>query len=455
MCGGTMKKLRKFNAGMALGSLTAAIALFAGAPGAVAQQATGDQAVSGQAAPGGGSFPGSFLVPGTNTSIKIGGFAKGVLIYDMDAPPGASSNPDVTVTSAIPLEGSAAHQLHGALRMHARQSNINVDVRTPTSYGELDTFILLDFFGQNVAQAQNGANTQNARLVLAYGTLGPLLVGQTLSLWYDGDALAETVDPTPTIGVMNGLTNRQPQIRYTYAGPNGISLALSIENPENEGVAQAGGAFATGTIGGGSGAIDRIPDFILRARWDQSWGHIAATGIVRDMRLVAVGAPRVSETGYGGELTGHLNTFGKDTLKGQFLIGKGLGHYMSNFGNSAGMQISTLAATPGVAAVEGLANSWGANIGYTHWWTNELRSSVTGGYERNQNQTGILTLPVVQNGLEKRHYGALVNLIWSPVPQVDLGIEYEWAKRQVQSAAGGVSDHGFLQRIETEAVFKF
>ena len=26
-----------------------------------------------QRAPGGGSFPGSFLVPGTNTSIKIGG----------------------------------------------------------------------------------------------------------------------------------------------------------------------------------------------------------------------------------------------------------------------------------------------------------------------------------------------------------------------------------------------
>src|SRR6185312_13702920 len=173
MCGGTMKKLSKFNAGMALGSLTAAVALLAGAPGAVAQQATGDQAVSGQAAPGGGSFPGSFLVPGTNTSIKIGGFAKGVLIYDLGK---TTSEPDVTVVQGIPLSGSA--NPHGGLRMHARQSNINVDVRTPTSYGELDTFILLDFFGQNVAANESGANTQNARLVLAYGTLGPLLVGQ-------------------------------------------------------------------------------------------------------------------------------------------------------------------------------------------------------------------------------------------------------------------------------------
>ncbi len=44
---------------------TSAVALRAGMPDAGAP-----------AAPAGGSFPGSFLVPGTNTSIKIGGFIK-------------------------------------------------------------------------------------------------------------------------------------------------------------------------------------------------------------------------------------------------------------------------------------------------------------------------------------------------------------------------------------------
>jgi len=70
-----MKKVSKINIGMSLGSLTAVVAIVAGTPIAHADQAQGtnDSSESGQAAPGGGSFPGSFLVPGTNTSIKIGG----------------------------------------------------------------------------------------------------------------------------------------------------------------------------------------------------------------------------------------------------------------------------------------------------------------------------------------------------------------------------------------------
>src|SRR6185437_7153114 len=128
-CGGKMKKVRKFNAAVALGSLTAAVALLAGAP-----------AASAQTAPGGGSFPGSFLVPGTNTSIKIGGYAKIVGIYDIKGVPAAAANvgnPDVEVPAAIPLSGSGAAGAHGALRFHARQSNINLDSRTPTAYGDL------------------------------------------------------------------------------------------------------------------------------------------------------------------------------------------------------------------------------------------------------------------------------------------------------------------------------
>src|SRR5712692_4077734 len=113
-CGGKMTKTRKMSAVTALGSLTAAVALLAGSPDAGAQPAQA----------GGGSFPGSFLVPGTNTSIKIGGFVKIVGIYDLDA-----RNGDTIATDTIPMPTSTSttHGLHGATRIHARQSNINVD----------------------------------------------------------------------------------------------------------------------------------------------------------------------------------------------------------------------------------------------------------------------------------------------------------------------------------------
>jgi hypothetical protein len=450
-----MKKVSKFNVGMALGSLTAAVALLAGAPAASAQTAPGssDTSVAGQAAPGGGSFPGSFLVPGTNTSIKIGGFAKVVGIYDFSAN-GQGPDGNVVVPGAIPLNG-AAKQPHGNVRLHAKQSNVNFDARTPTSYGELETFILIDFFGQTPTNTFGGSNTQNARLVLAYGTLGPLLGGQALSLFFDGDALGETVDPTASVGINNGLTNRQPQIRYTYAGPGGFSLAGSIEQPNWEGIDNGLGAVQA-SVTGGALTTQRYPDFLLKGRLDQGWGHAALAFVIHDQKALTNGAaiPRnIDNTGWGINLTGHLNTFGKDTLRGGFMYGKALGHYLSDFGIVAGFESNTLA----VGAPNTAPTSYGANVSYTHWWTDSLRSTLMGGYSHLDVNTGILTLAAIQNAVDKTHIGGTINLVWSPVPQVDLGIEYTRIHRIVAgpNPAFGVGSEGSMNRAEIETVFKF
>ena len=449
-----MKKLSKFNVGMVLGSLTAAVALLAGVPAASAQTAPGssDASEAGQAAPGGGSFPGSFLVPGTNTSIKVGGFAKVVGIYDFSAN-GQGADGNVVVPGAIPLQG-AAKQPHGNIRLHAKQSNVNFDARTPTSYGELETFILLDFFGQNTSNTFANSNTQNARLVLAYGTLGPLLGGQALSLWFDGDALGETVDPTASVGINNGLTNRQPQIRYTYAGAGGLSFAGSIEQPNWEGLDNGLGGLSASAAN--ATIAQRYPDFIVKGRLDQAWGHVALGFVVHDQQVLQ-NAPSVSRnidnTGWGLNLTGHLNTFGKDTLRGGFMYGDALGHYLSDMGTVAGFESNTLAAgAPNVAP-----STYGANISYTHWWTDSLRSTGMFGYSHIDVDTSIITLAAVQNALDKDHLGGTINLVWSPVPQVDLGIEYTRIHRVVAgpNPAAGIGSEGTMNRAEVETVFKF
>ena len=472
-----MKKVRNYNAAMALGSLTAAVALLAGVPVASAQTAPGasdNTTVSGQAAaPGGGSFPGSFLVPGTNTSIKIGGFAKLAYIFDASGPPqngiGGTAPPsraDTIGYQNIPLEGQPAHSLHGSTRFTARQSNVNFDVRTPTAWGELDTFILIDFFGrENVAISAsafaNNGNPDTARLVLAYGTLGPLAGGQMLDLWFDGDSLPEVVDPTATAGVMNGNSNRQPQIRYTYAGAGGLSAAVAIEQPASEGAAGIGGPFATNNIGG----IERIPDVVARGRLDQAWGHGAVTALYRpDIRVTAPGLAHATKQGYGIEFSGHLNTIGKDTLRGQAMVGRGLGHYLTDFIDTGGLQANTLTGTTTTGAGEAIdvPLGWGANVSYTHWWTNELRSSIDAGYAY-LHVTSAFTAGLTAGqraaalaGLDKRHYNFDLNLIWSPVPQVDLGIEYDYGSRQTNFALlGGNSSKGELNRIEAMTVFKF
>jgi len=462
---GTMKHSSKFNAAMALGSLTAAVALLAGAPAANAQQAPAgmDTSVAGQtAAPGGGSFPGSFLVPGTNTSLKVGGFAKLAVIYDTSSP--GSSSPDVVAPGGIPLRNTAAGQFHNTWRLQAKQSNFAFDVRTPTSYGELDIFILTDFFGQNVSNTFNGSNTQNARLVLAYGSLGPLLGGQALSLWFDGDALGETVDPTTAVGITNGLTNRQPQLRYTFVAGGGLSFAGSMEQPDFEGIDNGGcninasNASITPCVGGGvvaaggaGAAAQRYPDFVAKGRFDQAWGHVALAGLLRNQDVVEAGVPRYSKVGWGVNVTGHLNTFGKDTLRGGGMVGEALGHYLSDMGQVAGLETNTLVLSQGAKA----PISYGVNASYTHWWTDQLRSTVMGGYSHINVDTGVITTAAVQNALDKDHIGTTVNLIWSPVPQVDLGIEYDRIVRITTAPNAGVESRGNLNRIEAMTVFKF
>ncbi len=434
------------------------------------------------AAPGGGSFPGSFLVPGTNTSIKIGGLAKMALIYDMSAPPAnastlTESTPDTTAIEFVPLEGTPAHQLHGAVELNPRQSNFNFDARTPTSYGELETFVMVDFYGRQnpgstISSFQNTANPEAARLVLAYGTLGPVLAGQMTSLWFDGDSMPETVDPSPTAGTMNILSNRDVQLRYTYAGANGFSLAATVENPEAEGysnvavtntyagfaagVGAATNSFTTESLNG----VDHVPDFLVRARLDQAWGHVAATGLFRDMQITAppqnasTTVPRVQGYGYGGQLSGHLNTFGKDTWKAIVMGGRGIGHYDSDFINIGGLDVGQIAGTTTTA----VAVPWsiGANTSYTHWWTSQLRSTADLGYARLYSATNIITSAAALNGLDKYHLQATGNLLWSPVPQVDVGVEFDWAKRKTNaSIAGGAGDFGYENRIESMMAFKF
>ncbi len=200
--------------------------------------------------------------------------------------------------------------------------------------------------------------------------------------------------------------------------------------------------FTTSSLGG----IDRYPDVIARVRLDQAWGHIALSGMYRQLKVVAPGL-RFSKPSYAGQLSGHLNTFGKDSLKWTLAAGKAPGHYMTALGRDTGadgLQINT-----GTGAISA-PSAYTANVGYTHWWTAALRSSIDAGYGKLQNSSSVITTLASKNNLDKRQIGGRVNVIWSPVPQVDLGVEYDYARRTVQS---GLS--GNLHRVEVESVFKF
>jgi hypothetical protein len=105
----------------------------------------------------GGSFPRSFLIPGTDTSIRVGGFADMTIDYWLS---GGPANGNITTTvgasgqlNVVPLDihgqtvpgfpamgnvvpVNTAHSRGHVYSQSSRESRLNVETRTPTPWGE-------------------------------------------------------------------------------------------------------------------------------------------------------------------------------------------------------------------------------------------------------------------------------------------------------------------------------
>jgi Porin subfamily len=425
-------------------------------------------------APGAGAFPGSLLVPGTNTSLKIGGYAKVDYMYDMSTNQNFVANGGGTAAnvSIIPLNDNipgstpgAGHSIHGDSHISAAESRFNIETRTPTSYGELKTFIEGDFEGISGVTPSNTFELNSDRTAFAlrhaYGTLGPLLAGQYFSLFEDISAVVETLDFGGAIGVSGPL--RQAQFRYVYNVGNGVTLAASIENPQTAVVSSTVlNTNVTGTSTFALGQGDKIPDFVGAVIFGQGPGHIAFRAVGRELYDVGPGVTNTAglntpgtnakTLGWGAGISGDLHVFGPDDIIVQANGGKGIGRYITNTGT--GMADSVISADGHTLTA---IWQWGGVVGYQHWWVpSVLRSNIEGSILEASYPNGQFTavgdaLPTgALGGLNHRLISSHLNLIWSPVPPVDLGVEGIWEQRR--TVAG---QNGQLERMQVSAKFKF
>ncbi|MBV8132840.1 MAG: porin, partial [Alphaproteobacteria bacterium] len=171
-----------------------------------------------QAKPGGvpvtgGSFPRSFLIPGTDTSLRIGGFANGSVLWYLKgaAPDGQLNGQGSTNTTftegqggtgnlgSIPLNNAIGNGgRSSAVILSGKASRFLVDARTPTAWGEAKAYLEIDFSYNNTNAIQSNleavASGWLPRLRKAYATLGGLEAGQDTGIMHDPDADPELVD---------------------------------------------------------------------------------------------------------------------------------------------------------------------------------------------------------------------------------------------------------------------
>lgn len=335
---------------------------------------------------------GFFAIPGTDTMIRLGGYAK----LDAIADARAAGDQEQFITSTIPV-GSPNRDTSN-FEVHAKQTRFSFEARRPTTHGNLRFYLENDFFGSS--------DSYEFRLRHAYGQLGNTYAGYGYSTFMDADSLPDTLDFAGPGGAAYLLV---AGMHHSFSMGKGNTLTLGAENPETE--LDPGGSDAVG--------MDRVPDLSLVARMERDWGHLQLGAVARSLGYNADGH---KQTTYGGglSLSGSFSFADRELLLFGLLGGKGMSRYTADLTGS-GLD-AAIAADGDLEALP----IYGGFVGYTHYWSQMWRSNLVYGQLYLDGQDVLAA-----DAFKRSRYGAF-NLIWSPAPSWTMGMELLYGQLEQQ-----------------------
>ena len=363
--------------------------------------------------------------PGSRFSF--GGFVKLDAMY---TDTNAGEIPDGTagrmfyLPSSIPVGGLA--ESNGDTDWHAQWSRFWLAADSDVAGKKARAYVEMDFFGGgNTAFLGNevSTNTHGVTLRQAYVQWDKWLAGQALSNFQDVAALPDAVD---FVGPTEGTTFvRQAQLRYT-SGP----WSFSLENPET---VVTGWRSAARTISDDNA----FPD--LTARWTSKgdWGHFGVAGLVRQLRHETA-ISQAEGTGYGVSVSGKFNMGASDDIRWMLTGGRGIGRYVGfALGADGVLDVASSDIDPtGVLA---------GFVAWRHVFDPKVRGNLILSRAQFDNDTAWTGLGITASAQSIR-----ANLIYSPLPKLDLGAELSWGNRELESGADGD-----LRRIHTTVKYSF
>ncbi|HKK23734.1 MAG TPA: DcaP family trimeric outer membrane transporter [Pseudohaliea sp.] len=324
------------------------------------------------------------------------------MIYDFDrvAPDGN----DTLRVSQIPVNcpGDAGCGSDGELIFGIRQTRYGLDATVPTDIGDIKTKLEFELFGVGT-----DAGKITPRLRHAWATINEFGFGQTNSVFMDGDVFPNSIDYWGPSGMM---FFRNIQARWTPVSTDTQRIAIALESPS--------AGIDSGKVPDVSPNLnvrskEELPDLTAHWRIQQSWGHFQAAVILRQVAFEA--ADDVSgesfsgeEVGYGVNLSGTLNTVGRDRVLWQLALGEGIGNYLNDGGIDLAPKENLRATTVPVV-------SW--LLFYDRWWSEAWSSSIGWSRAELDNTDGQRNA-----ASETLDYG-LVNLLHHPADNITVGAE--------------------------------
>ncbi len=355
-------------------------------------------------------------------TFDIYGFAQADGIYDVDRVDPTWE--DTLRPSKIPTE-EGVFGSDGQTLFSAKQSRFGVkgDIPVDSKMGDITFKFEFDMFGVGVDAGQT-----TIRLRHAYGEWGPLLAGQTNSLFMDGDVFPNVVDYWGPSGM---VFLRNPQIRYTFYRGESDSFAVALEKPAND---TDVGQIRTldPSIGNNITDDQKLPDLTAHYNISQGWGHFQIAGILRRVGFntlnVPDNRPKGSELGWGVDVTGHVNVWGTDKLIGGVVFGDGIANYMNDGG------VDLAAKGSGLGDIKATAVPLVGVIAYLdHYWNSKKSLSTSIGYSFTQVDNQSLQ---DDTAFRKGEY-ASVNLLYTPVKNFLVGGELLWGQREDKDHSHG------------------
>ena len=370
----------------------------------------------------------------TTQHLEIYGFGQGDAIFDFK-----TNDPnwfDVNRPSKLPsFTDEFGKNYH--TWFSARQSRLGVKGEKNSEYGPMKAVFDFDLFGVGIDAGQT-----TIRLRHAWGQWGQFGGGQLESPFMDLDIFPNILD---------------------YWGPNGMLFFRNVQlfwQPINDKHTRATLALERPGASGDLGvAADRVeltgitprfpaPDISAEYRYaGDNWGYVKLSGIVRWIRwddlLVDTLDLGGGVTGWGVNLSSNLNLSKHDVLRLQAIYGAGVENYFNdapvdvgierNFGNR--LKPVDGEALKDLGLVAYIDHRWNPQ------WTSALGWSMVN-ITNSDLQAG--------NAFHQGQY-ASVNGLYTPVPDVMMGAEFQWAYRK--NAFDGFSFNDY--RIQVSFKYSF
>jgi hypothetical protein len=353
-----------------------------------------------------GEFRGAFLIPGTDVSLRIGGYARGDVFYDT----GYVATGIQLFPSAIALDGTPFAGSRGQTTITGSQSRLNFDAQSTTEIGRLRGFVEMDFLQDNVSP----------RLRHAFGEWQhidtTLIAGRTWTTFMDPAALPFVVAETTAVGA---VFRRQGMFRIEHERSELTTVSFAIENPTSNDYTLPQPATDQ--------PFGRLPDLIGSIRFaDSDIGSLQIASMVRCIGFEDNVGQETLKAGWGLAVTSRVNVGEQDNIRMGVTGGSGIGSYL------AGLGTDLSAAGPVVDGYRTL-DAIGAYGAYQHFWCDELFSNAYYGFSH------VESTPLMPPKAGKVTENAGVNLIWSPRPTFGVGVEYTYGLREVQDGTSGAN----------------